>query len=80
MFPLRYSISKFHCKHLSMFPTVCVCCREYTKLQELETAAKTSGAGKWCDNPPEDAVRSITWTVENLQHFVEKNHGQEING
>jgi staphylococcal nuclease domain-containing protein 1 len=62
-----------------MFPTVCVCCREYTKLQELETAAKTSGAGKWCDNPPEDAVRSITWTVENLQHFVEKNHGQEIN-
>jgi len=26
------------------------------------------------------AVRNITWSVENLRNFVDKNHGKEFDG
>ena len=55
--------------------------REHSKLVELQTAAKASSKGKWqTADEGSKPVRDVTWNVDNLQQFVDKNHGKEIEG
>ena len=68
------------CVRVCMYVHVCMY-REHSKLVELQTAAKASSKGKWQtgDEGPKP-VRDVTWNVDNLQQFVDKNHGKEIEG
>lgn len=53
---------------------------EMTRLSEIESQAKTAGKGKWNKEKNPNAVRNITWNVENLRNFVDKNQGKEFDG
>ena len=49
-----------------------------TRLIQLEADAKSQGKGKWSKEPSVNAVRNVTWNVENLRQFVDKNVGKEL--
>ena len=51
---------------------------ELVKLQELETAAKSAGKGKWAASGLSEHVRDIKWSVENARQFVDKSRGQPM--
>uniref|UniRef100_H2ZBR1 Staphylococcal nuclease domain-containing protein n=2 Tax=Ciona savignyi TaxID=51511 RepID=H2ZBR1_CIOSA len=51
---------------------------EHASLIEAEDQAKATGRGKWVEPRPDDAVRNISWTIENSRNFVDSYRGQPI--
>lgn len=49
-----------------------------TRLIELEDQAKTAGKGKWGTPTPEEAIRDVTWTVDNARTFVDSFKGEAL--
>ncbi|XP_078495054.1 staphylococcal nuclease domain-containing protein 1 [Ciona intestinalis] len=51
---------------------------EHASLVDAEDQAKASGVGKWVEPRPEDAVRNISWTIDNGRNFVDSHRGEPI--
>lgn len=51
---------------------------DLSRLIQLENDAKAQNKGKWSKTAPQNAVRKVTWNIENLRQFVEKNHGKQL--
>nr|XP_002128402.1 staphylococcal nuclease domain-containing protein 1 [Ciona intestinalis] len=51
---------------------------EHASLLEAEDQAKASGIGKWVEPRPDDAVRNISWTIDNGRNFVDSYRGEPI--
>ncbi|XP_030843744.1 staphylococcal nuclease domain-containing protein 1 isoform X1 [Strongylocentrotus purpuratus] len=51
---------------------------DQSRLCDLEDAAKAAGKGKWAKEQAADAVREISWTVENPRHLVDSLHQKPV--
>lgn len=51
---------------------------ELARLVELEEAAKTANKGRFSLGNPQDHVRNIKWSVDNMMNFVDKCGGKPI--
>lgn len=58
----------------------CIHSEAQTRLIELEDQAKTAGKGKWGTPTPEEAIRDVTWTVDNARTFVDSFKGEALPG
>ncbi|XP_033101620.1 staphylococcal nuclease domain-containing protein 1-like [Anneissia japonica] len=51
---------------------------DQTRLIDIEDAAKAAGKGLWAKEQSPDAVRDITWVIDNPLHFVDSHHQNPI--
>ncbi|XP_071943600.1 staphylococcal nuclease domain-containing protein 1-like [Antedon mediterranea] len=47
-------------------------------LIDMEEAAKAAGKGRWAKEQDPDAVRNVTWVIENPLHFVDSHRQNQI--
>ncbi|XP_071476921.1 staphylococcal nuclease domain-containing protein 1-like [Diadema antillarum] len=51
---------------------------DQSRLCDLEDLAKAAGKGKWAKEQAPDAIREISWAVENPRHLVDSQHQKPL--